>query len=402
MNAPKKSNAALLALTATALALPGYSGKAEAWADPDALASYRFSAYRESALPADKVSGTDGSRYSVNSHQFQLLMPYSEQLDYGVDAIVETMSGASPWFVLPDANGKPVQVMSGATIEDTRADVQLHARQYQQDARQTASIGVNKERDYLSGNLGLEGEWDFNQQRTTLSSGLGYSHDQLKPTDGESTRFPNRIGKASKDVVTAYGGFSQVLGKLTVVQLGLNYTFSKGYLSDPYKLAYVVSLANTVPDSRPDRRNEFAVTARLRQYLPVLNAAVHLDYRYFKDDWGISSDTLELSWYQNLPGQWKLVPALRYYEQGYADFYRPYYATENGQGLYSSDYRLSAYGALSYRLELSKEWRKLSVSLSGERYQSRPGYAIHKVDPATANPGLVDFSVLSLSLGYRF
>ncbi|MGH8539891.1 MAG: DUF3570 domain-containing protein, partial [Stenotrophobium sp.] len=395
MSAQKKPGATLLALTASVLCLPGYSGDAQAWADSEAQTGYRFSAYRESPLPADKTNGLNGERYSVDSHQFRVLWPSSKSLDFTADMTFETMSGASPWFIVPDAGGKPIQVMSGATIWDRRAALQLNTRHYDEASRETLSVSVSKERDYLSLNGGLEGAWDFNERLTTLSAGAGYSYDELRPTDGESTRFPMRIASASKNTATVYAGLSQVLGPQTVVQWGLSYNFENGYLSDPYKQAYVAG--NILPDHRPDRRNEYAATMKLRHYFQDIGAAVHVDYRYYRDSWRIAASTLELSWHQNLPAQWQLVPAVRYYSQAYAGFYQPYYTAARGDGDYSSDYRLSAYGALSLRLGLMTDWRQWSFSLNGERYRSSGSYAIRSVN--MDNPGLVNFTVISAALG---
>ena len=36
-------------------------------------------------------------------------------------------------------------------------------------------------------------------------------------------------------------------------------------------------------------------------YVQPLDAALHADYRFFHDDWGIDAHTLKLSWYQPLP-----------------------------------------------------------------------------------------------------
>jgi hypothetical protein len=258
--------------------------------------------------------------------------------------------------------------------------------------------GVSKEDDYLALSIGADSEWELNERRTTLSAGALYSNDQLEPTDGGSERFPNRIVDADKWTVTAYGGVSQTLGPQTIAQLSLSYTYSDGYLSDPYKQVYVVG--NILPDSRPDQRSQGAVSLRLRHYFPRMRAALHLDGRTFYDDWGVGADNIELAWYQNFPGDWKVVPSVRWYEQGVADFYRPYFTMGRDDGHYSSDYRLSAYGALSYRIGAMKDWRQWAFSFAFERYDSESGFALREVDQES--PGLVDFSVITAALSYRF
>lgn len=394
----KATSPALLALSAAAAALPGYSGEVQAWAEEQADAGYRYSHYQEASLPASATNGGSGERYQVDSHQFHLLYPYGEAWDFNADLMLETMSGASPWYVAPGSGGQAIQVLSGASIQDRRAVLQGRARQHLEQGRRALSLGISKEDDYLAYSGGAEAEWDFNQRRNTLSVGLGYSYDQLKPTDGGSARFPTRIAKADKDSFTAYAGLSQVLTPQTVAQLGLSYSYSDGYLSDPYKLAYVD--ANLLPDSRPPDRNQWALTGRLRHYIRSLQAALHVDARYYADNWGVAADSLEVAWVQKLPADWRLTPSLRWYQQGHANFYRPYYNTTREDGFYSSDYRLSAYGALSGRVAAEKSWRGFSFAAAVEAYESDGDLALRSV--SDESPGLVDFLVVSAAVSYRW
>lgn len=400
MSTTKRPGSTLLALTASALCLPGYSGSAQAWAEPEVQTGYRYSHYSESDLPATDTTTGNGERYEVQSHQFHLLVPQGETLDYNVNLVWETMSGASPWYVMPNVNRMPVQVMSGATIDDERLELTLKGRRYRESGREALSVGVSSEKDYRSISGGIETETEFNGRRSTFTAGAGYSYDRLEPTDGASARFPARIAADDKESSNAYLGLSHVLGIQTIAQVGVSFTYANGLLSDPYKLAWVDSLANTVADTRPSHRAQWTGSARLRHFMPGANAALHFDYRHFGDSWGIVSDTTEVSWHQNLPGDFSLVPSVRWYQQGAADFYRNFYLTPTADNLYSSDYRLSAFGAFSGRLELSKKFQKLSLFVSAEIYDSQTSYSLHET--AQANPGLVDFTVLSASFSYRF
>src|SRR3546814_16397678 len=85
---------------------------------------------------------------------------------------------------------------------------------------------------------------------TSLTGGLSYSHDRLEPTEGGSTRFPDRIRGADKDTLSAYAGLTRVLTPTTEVQFGFSYQHGDGYLTDPYKMVYVVSTATTYNESR--------------------------------------------------------------------------------------------------------------------------------------------------------
>lgn len=393
-----RRNRALLALTSSALALPGIAGKSQA-ATPATETSldYKYSRYSEDDISRGKTSSPDTERYEIDSHQFRLLRPWGDAYDVTVDLLYETMSGASPWFIMPGANNEPIQVMSGATIKDTRADALLKLRQYGEHTTYGASIGLSDEDDYQALNFGLEGEWEINEAQS-YSLGIGYSDDDIKPTDGGSTQFPDRIESASRDSISAYAGFSQIIDAQTVVQSSVSFSKQDGYLSDPYKLAYVNN--DTTNDSRPDGRELFTWLTRFRHFFTEMRAALHLDYRYFEDDWDITSHTAEAAWYQNIGDGWQLVPSLRYYSQSQAFFYQPFYAQARGDGFASSDYRLSPYGALSFRFKLSKSWAGWTASLNWEQYDSSGDYAIEDVD--AENPGLVDFSLLSLGISKRF
>jgi len=94
--------------------------------DSPLQADFRYSAYREGALPADKISNTSGDRYHVDSYQLRLSDTLAGTNDLAADLVVETMGGASPWFITPGANGKAVQVLSGASIRDRRQALTLN------------------------------------------------------------------------------------------------------------------------------------------------------------------------------------------------------------------------------------------------------------------------------------
>ena len=69
-------------------------------------------------------------------------------------------------------------------------------------------------------------------------------------------------------------------------------------------------------------------------------------------------------------------------------------------GYYSSDYRLSPYGALSFRVKLAETIGDWTVSLSAERYISDKSYSLQSVD--VENPGLVDFTLFTFGVDYIF
>lgn len=392
MGKPVSRSATLAALTGAALGLPGI---AKGQAADAARGDYRYSTYREADLPAGKVDGPDGQRYEIQTHQFRLAAPLGGPFDGALDLAYESMSGASPWYVIPGPDGRPVQVMSGATIEERRADALVQLARRDGSLRTGVQAGYSDEDDYRAANLGVDAQYELADTVTTVSGGLGYSDDRLEPTQGTT---PTSVTRATRDSLTAFAGVARVLNADTVLQTSLSFTEQGGFLSDPYKAVFITG-AGLAPDRRPERRRQWAWLTRLRHFVARAGAALHLDYRLYDDDWDIAAHTVDLAWHQNLPAGVQLVPALRWYSQSQAYFHQPFFDTARADGLASSDYRLSGYGALSPSLAGHVELGGWRLNLRYERYDSSRDYA-H--DAGADNPGLVDFQLWSLGLTRNF
>lgn len=396
----RRPSPVLGALASSALALPGIAS-ADA---PEGVytGAYLFSSYAEDNLPSGKLATGSPKRYSIESHQFQVRGPVGDRMDLGLDVTYETMSGASPWFVEQGANGKPVQVMSGATIEEERVDALAKGNYYFDNARAGLSGGFSIENDYRSINGSIDGETHFWENNGTVAGGLGFSYDRIEPTDAEEF---DRVHSETRGSVSAFASFSRVLSESSIIQTSLSYQHELGYLSDPYKLVSTV-LDGNLPDDRPSERNQVSLLTRYRKHFSRTGSTLHLDYRFYIDDWQIRSHTFELAWHQALWRAFRLVPSLRYYSQSAAEFYGPYFDSLAPGQHASSDYRLSPYGAMSFRIRgetllrgwpFDADWR---ISLSYERYISSGDLALG--DVKLENPGLVSFNRVSVGLTGRF
>ncbi len=142
----------------------------------------------------------------------------------------------------------------------------------------------------------------------------------------------------------------------------MTFGYQTGYLSDPYKLVFFVG-DGTHPDVRPQEKFQYAWLTRYVRHFEQLNsAALHADYRFYADDWGINAHTFELNWNQPLGDGWQIVPRFRYYSQDQADFYQPYFNANQLVGgsqqanFYSSDYRLAGFGTLTGGIKMVKEF----------------------------------------------
>lgn len=392
MKDTKKAARALQALTTAALALPGLAAA-------EVQTEYLFAHYKEADLPASKGGGVGSERYEINSHRFRIVAPVDEVVGT-LNLTYETLSGASPWFVMPGIDGRPVQIMSGASIREERLDIEPSVTFKLDQMQVSTSVGYSTEDDYESFSGGVELEYTPPAAAYSYVGGIGYSYDRLEPTDARGGPYDYRIDKADKDSLTAYAGVSFIINAQTVIQGSIGYGRNNGYLSDPYKLAWIEGLSDTVSDWRPGGRQSYTLNARLRHYVSRFGAALHADYRLYDDNWKITAHTVDVAWHQNLGDSWRLTPSIRWYSQSQAYFYAPFYGSVRSDGYASSDYRLSPYGAISARLDVRKSIAKWELGLGAEYYEASADYALKNV--GTENPGLVEFMSLTAKLVYQF
>jgi hypothetical protein len=407
---PEAPSPVLNALVAGAVALPGLARDAAA-ASPVEQTTTSFSYYRyqeDDLRPSRAVGGNNTrERMEVDAWLFQLVTPIGDRTDLSVDTSFEKMSGASPWYVFQaDPAERRIQVMSQATIEDRRGDLMVTGNRYFDWGKLSLSGGGSIEKDFYSADAAFGGEWDFNDKNTTLSAQTNVSLNWIEPTSDRND--PTRIDSDDRQSVGFTASLSQVLTRHSIFQTTINYEYATGYLSDPYKLVQVGfgSASNLLRDRRPDLRNQFAWLNRYRHHISGFNGTVHLDYQLYHDDWSVTSHTFDVAYHQTLPWGIEIIPSFRYYSQSQASFYQPVFSQPKANGNYSSDYRLSPYGAISYQIKgqwsFIDPWWKLNwvASASYERYESRDGWALETVN--RANPGLVKFRVFSGTISARF
>ena len=377
----------IIALSTTALALPGIA-LADAPPTQSAI-SYKLSNYQEDDLSRSETPFGDLERYDIDVHQFQLVSPLGRNMSLHVDANYESLSGASPWYTSRSLDGEPIVNLSGASgISDRRTELSIGSRYYLENGSFSGNIGYSEEDDYRAIYFGFNTEKHYNNDLTTVSAGLSYSSDKVFPTDAALF---NRVEEDDKQSSSLFVSVSQIINQVSSFQSALSFTEQSGFLSDPYKLR----------DFRPDDKTQIAWSNSYRRFFVSANAALHVNYRYYHDDFGISSHTSDLSWHQNLGRTFQIVPTLRYYNQSAAEFFTNVDDFLNPISEYqSSDYRLSAFGAVSGGFSVIADMNSWKITLTAERYLANDKYSAYDVSlPSTA---LVKYNRISLGIDFRF
>ncbi|MEJ2756167.1 MAG: DUF3570 domain-containing protein, partial [Gammaproteobacteria bacterium] len=382
---------ALTVLTSAAMALPGVSRAITPPEKPEL--SFRWEMYNEDITSEENNNAqVPFNRYDIDAYYFHLVLPYSEKLSFTASMDYETMSGATPWYVTRnnDDPEKAEVVLTGASVDDERLDVSGSGTYYIDEGALTVSGGTSREEDYVSLYGGVSAALEFYDKHVVGDIGVSFSSDKLSPTPS-SIPLPigdRRVIDASKSSASLYAGFTQVLNRISTYQMGMSYTVRTGFLSDPYKEVAIIGDTNSLQrftEARPDDRKQFAWTHRYRLYLEESGTAFHGDYRYYSDNWSISSHTMDGALYRRR-NDILLVGGLRYYTQDGADFYEPFYVGQYVEGnFYSSDYRLSDFSSLSWRVHAEKEFNGWTGIVSYELY-----------DVDGDSPALIDFDILSV------
>jgi len=278
-----------------------------------------------------------------------------EVWDIEASAAIDIVTGASAQFV-GNSSGKPVQTISGASINDRRNTQDIKVTRHIGDFSIGASRTVSDEEDYNSKAYGIEAKWDLNQKNTTLVASFGKSNDRVGSSDDPTLNAP----RYTKEYLV---GITQLLSPVDLIQSTLSTSRGEGDYNDPYKFTVTFfpgGGASVMPDTRPGHRNTVSWLTRYRRFFPDSGGAFQAEYRYYHDDWGITAHTFEAGWEQAIDDRWSVRPGLRYYTQGAADFYSPV-ITQPQPAVLSSDQRLGSWGGLSPTLRvvahLDRDWR---------------------------------------------
>ena len=149
-------------------------------------------------------------------------------------------------------------------------------------------------------------------------------------------------------------------------------------LGNPLPPGVFAGELKALSEQRPNERNQLNLGGRYVQFINPLDAAMHFDYHFSVDDWGIRAHTFDADWVQPLGYNWTVTPRVRYYSQDAANFYTPWMISQQAYTGYdpgklpanfSSDQRLAAFGALSGGITISKQFVKgLSLEAGFEYY----------------------------------
>lgn len=346
---------------------------------------FRLARSEESVdLKYEYYAEADG-RVKVEATYAKVAADLTEAWSLEVTGLVDTITGASPTGMPAEEPGEklPVAELPGEDRISAVADLT-----YQSGANGLLlELSYSDEPDYIARGWAMQVTRDVNDRLTTLRAGAAGLNDTVMASPVGSDR-------RSIDYLV---GITQVIDANTTITFNLGLGENSGYLGDPYKVVpktqvttiplpigppVVVEQIVAYEENRPQHRHKFVAYLEGQRFFDKLNGSVEGSARYFKDNWGVDSMTVELSWFQKFGNSFVVQPLYRFYEQSEADFYMtsldeidytPATLRPSGSGpYYSADYRLSELEAHTAGLKLV--WfasDRLTFDLSYERYTMR-------------------------------
>ena len=257
---------------------------------------------------------------------------------------VDTLTGSShngaavsdkaQTFTTPSGSGSYTAEAGELPLDDTFLDTRValtSQMKHPLNRLSTITYGASFSTEYDYRSLGINGSYvrDFNQKNTTLSVGLSLTQDSMEPVGGAPELYSlmseqKKEGDDSRSIVDVLFGITQIIDRNTIVQFNYGFGSSRGYHNDPYKVVTIVDditgdPLNYLYESRPDSRTKHSLFWRTKHHFE--KDMIDVSLRLMTDDWGVTSETLDVRYRWSLSETSYIEPHIRYYTQGAADFY---------------------------------------------------------------------------------
>ncbi len=259
--------------------------------------------------------------------------------EFGLDA----MTGASPTGAMPTGRVQTTTSASGRvstsqantlpteSFQDLRGSLDLEwVRPLGTLVTVTTGGHYSREKDYQSSGVSGKVAVDLMHRLTTITVGGAVNRDEVFPTGGTRAGLsdPNVFvyhGSNDKRVNSVMVGVSRVLTRRWLVGVNTTRTWENGYLTEPYKVVSRIDPATGYTDGalsekRPGTRARTSVLGSSVYHLS--QDVLYTSYRWYGDDWGVHSHTVDFKLRHELGHDQFLQPHARFYSQTAADFFR--------------------------------------------------------------------------------
>jgi hypothetical protein len=300
---------------------------------------------RAAVLPDDRADVLyhryEGGGVTVDGPSLLVRKNVAEKYSVAANYYVDLVSSAS------------IDVLSQASpYKETRQQGSLGLDMLNGKTQYSLSVLGSEENDYSSTTASFDVSQDLFGDLTTVSFGYSQGWDDVRKRGDPS--FSEPVDRRSYRL-----GVSQVVTPSLIMGFALETITDEGYLQNPYRsMRYrdddVPAGYAWAPEVYPSTRTSNAASLNARYFL-WYRAALHGEYRYFTDTWGVDANTVRVGYVQPVGAQWTLEAGYRWYDQSRADFYSDLFPSANAQNFMGRDKELSTFQSHMYSVGASYE-----------------------------------------------
>jgi hypothetical protein len=241
----------------------------------------------------------------------------------------DTMKVSVGWAsdILTSASADVATFASKGVIKDTRTEYSGSFESQIPDGTMSLGYIQSDENDYHSKTLTAGGTREFFTKNTVVSFGFAKGSDQVNSSSDKT--FDQHMDNQNYSI-----SLSQVLSKISILQMVYDFRVENGFLSSPYRRAKVIDPIDGrgygIPENHPRTRNRNAIGVTYNYYHEPWKISFANSYRLYQDSWGVLSHTIEERFTREFSKRLSGSISLRYYTQGKASFYQDYYSSSVG------------------------------------------------------------------------
>ena len=266
---------------------------------------------------------------------------YSVSANYYMDMVssasIDVMTTASPYTEERTQGGLAFDLLQGKT-------------QY------SVSYTLSDESDYTANTASFDLTQDILGDLATVSFGFSQGWDEVRK-NGDNA-FEETVDRRNYRF-----GLQQIVTPRLMTGLNYEVITDEGFLNNPYRSVRYLDETSArgfsfQPELYPHTRTSNAVSINARYFLPH-RAAVHGEYRYFTDTWGIDANTASIGYTHPWGKRWIFEAGYRWYDQSAADFYSDLFPRADAQNFLARDKELSTFTSHMFSLGATYELASL-------------------------------------------
>lgn len=237
---------------------------------------------------------------------------------------------------------------SSASYADTRIYPSLNWTMENEQKGKTISAGISSsaEYDYLSFGANAGFSKKTKDKSGELSARVQAYIDQVSliaPEELRNTGAARDHGTANRTTIAGSLSWSQVINKNLQLMFLADVIHQQGFLSLPFYRVYFED-GSVHQEKLPDRRFKLPIGFRANYFMGD-NIIIRTYYRYYKDNWGVSSHTVNLEVPVKITAFFSISPFYRFYNQTAVKYFAPYREHTAQNEFYTSNYDLSKFSS---------------------------------------------------------